>query len=341
MQKNKVYLHYEFIRDYGQFEVFPSYLIYGNEPFLQDQILHLILKKLLPAARNDFDLIKLYGDETRAAQVVEHLEMPPFLAEYRIVILRNFDQMDNNDKNLLADYLDQPLSTSILILLAEKCDRRIAACKKVCSASLCVECKPPYDQRDINRWLQAELRNRRLQMSPEAVNTFAGYIEPDYLIASNELEKLIILNRGRQMISNEDVLECVGRSRSANIYELQNALGHKKMNTALSILENMLANNESAVFIVTMLTYFFLTLWKIQLLRRNKASDRQISEQSLPEIYPAYRQNYLHFAADYPLASLRRIHLLLLQADTDLKSLDLDERIILEMLVFRILRSAE
>ncbi|MBN1948628.1 MAG: DNA polymerase III subunit delta, partial [Candidatus Cloacimonetes bacterium] len=254
--------------------------------------------------------------------------------------LRNFDQLDNNDKNLLADYLVQPLSTSILILLAEKCDRRIAACKKIFSSSLCVECKPPYDQRDISRWLQAELRNRRLQMSPDAINTFAGYIEPDYLIASNELEKLIILTRGRQIISTDDVLECVGRSRTGNIYELQNALGQKKLNTALTILENMLDSNESAVFIVTMLTYFFITLWKIQLLRRNKVSDRMISEQYLPEIYPIYRRDYLQYAADYPLASLCKIHLLLLQADTDLKSLDLDDRIILEMLVFRIIQPA-
>ncbi|MCD4795963.1 MAG: DNA polymerase III subunit delta, partial [Candidatus Cloacimonetes bacterium] len=289
----------------------------------------------------DFDLITLYGDNCSGINALEQLEMMPFMAKYRQVILKNFDKMKSDDKNLIAEYLENPVPTSILVLTAEKLDGRITANKKISRKALNITCQQPYNQEDIIRWLRNELRQKDINMNNEAINLFANSIETDYMIASNELEKLIILTKNARDITLDDVIESVGKSRANTIFELQNNLGRKDLKKSLSVLENMFANEDPpkiAVFIVTMITRFFFQIWKIIALRKKNISDSEITGRHLNDIYYKYRNNYLSYANNYTDKKLKHNFSLLLQADIELKSLNIKEEIILETLIFNICR---
>ncbi len=266
--------------------------------------------------------------------------MNPFLNNYKLVILRNFEKLPAKSKEIIADYLKEPVETSILILDSDNMDKRVNAYKTIAANSISIQCKAPYGIRDILVWLKNELSGKNIKMDNETANLFASYIEPDYMIASNELEKLLIASRNKNIITREDVAECVGKSKSNSIFDLQNALGIKDLRRSLIILENLLENNESSVFIVTMLTNFFRTIWKVLILKNKNVKNSEITSVYLKEIFYSFRDDYLNFARSYDLPALRKIFFHLLETDIALKSIDVKEVILLETLIFNICRSS-
>ncbi|MCK4653551.1 MAG: DNA polymerase III subunit delta [Candidatus Cloacimonetes bacterium] len=336
MQKQKVYQHYEFLREFGKQKPDPAYLIYGPEDYLKDKVLKTITEKFKTPGSEEFDVITLYGDESLSVNVLEQLEMMPFIAKHRLVILKNFDKMIASEKNLIAEYIENPVQTSILILTAEKNDERIIANRIVSEKAVNINCRSPYNADDITRWLRAELRDRNITMDNESISLFSNSIDTDYLIAANELEKLIIYTKNSGNITLNDVIESVGKSKTNKIFDLQNAIGNKDLTRSLQILENMILNNESAIFIIAMLTRFYSLIWKVLALRKKNISDSEITTRHLNEIFYRYRDDYIKYANNYTVDEIRKVFSILLQADVDLKSLNTKEEIILETLVYNI-----
>lgn len=339
MHKSKNFQHYEFLREIKNHKISPNYFIFGMENYLKDKVISAITEKLTTKEVNDFDLVKLYGDNVSAVSVLEQLEMMPFMSKYRLIFLKNFGQMKTSDKDIIAEYTKNPMPTSILVLTSDKSDKRLSAYKIISENAISIECKQPYGSKDIIRWLNQELRKQHIFMDSEAVNLFANYIEPDYLIASNELEKMIIFTQNKGKITYDDVVECVGKSKTNSIFDLQNALGDRNLKKSLKVLENMISSNESPILIVSMLTNFFTQIWKIHALRKNNINDSEISSRYLPEIFFKYRENHLRYAKKYNIEGVMRVFSLLLQADTDLKSINIKKAIILETLIYNICKS--
>ena len=98
----------------------------------------------------------------------------------------------------------------------------------------------------------------------------------------------------------------------------------------------MILNNESAIFIIAMLTRFFSLIWKVVALRKKNLSDSEITTRHLMEIYIKYRSDYIKFASNYSKKDIEKVFSMLLQTDVDLKSLNTKEEIILETLIYNI-----
>lgn len=336
MQLGKTYQHFEFFKKSKNLRPVPCFFLYGPEAYLKDKIIHILQTKFGSPEADEFDTIKLYAEDINPAEIIEQLEMNPFLGDFKLVILKNFEKLIPKGKETVAAYLEQPLDTSILIIDSEKSDKRLKVYKTIEANSIAIQCKAPYGVQDILIWLKNELAGKKIQMDNETANLFASYIEPDYLIASHELEKLLIAARNKNIITKEDVAECVGKSRTNSIFDLQNALGEKDLRNSLIILENLLQNNESPIFIITMLTNFFRTIWKVLILKQNNVKNSEITSSYLTEIFYSFREDYLKFARNYQLSSVTKVFSSLLETDIALKSIDVKEEILLETLVFEI-----
>jgi len=336
MKKNSASFHFDFLRNFPNQKVQPVYYIFGPENFLKDKILNAIIKRFKSPGSEEFDLSILYADSDSALNALEQLEMMPFLAKFRLVILKNFDTMKVSDKNLIAEYVRNHVPTSILVLTAEKIDERIKSNKIISEKAEKIICRSPYSSTDIIKWLNIEADKRKIFIDIDSKELFARSIELNYQVASNELEKLIIYTKGKKHIEIEDVKATVGKSRTNKIYDLQNEIGKKNVKNALAILENMISNNESAVFVIIMLSTFFQTLWKIKALQKRNISNSEIENRKIPEIFFSYRKNYIAYTKKYSLVELTKIFSLLLQADIDAKSLNLKDEVIMEILVYNI-----
>ena len=337
MKKNIALPHYEFLKKFSEQKPQPIYYVFGTENYLKDQVVKVIISRFKSSDSDDFDSVILHGNDANCGfSAVEQLEMMPFIAKYRIVILKNFDTMNISDKNLIAQYTQNPVNTSILVLTADKIDERTKVNKLISENAQKIICRSPYSSADILRWLNIEIKEKNITMDNKSKELFTRSIELDYQYAASELEKLIIFTKGKKNITIEDVKETVGKSRTNKVYDLQNEIGNKNLKKALIILENMIVNNESAVFIIIMLSNFFRVLWKIKALQKNNISNPEIENRYLPEIFFSFRKNHISYANKYTDSSIKEVFSLLLQADIDAKSLNLKDEIILETLVYKI-----
>jgi len=339
MAKKKQIPHYEFLRDFSNQNPQRTYYIVGPEIYLVDIVQKAIIKRFMKNDVDEFDFTMLYGDTDSAVNALEQLEMAPFMSNSRLVVIRSFDKMNASNKNLIAKYVAEPLDTSILVLTAESSDARASSTKIIDEHSTHISCRSPYNTEDLIRWLRAELRQKNISMNNDSITLFANSIENDYSLASNELEKLIIFTKNRGEIKLHDVEEVVGKSKTNKIFDLQNALGRRNLKKSIQILENMMSNedaNKIIVFIITMLSRYFLVIWKVLALNSKSISNSEISSRHLNEVFFKFRNDYISAAKNFTLPETKQILTTLLQADIDAKSLNIKQEIILQTLIFNI-----
>ena len=332
--------HYEFLKNPQKIESTNAFLIYGPENFYKDKILSKIENHFTDETSRDFDHITFYGDECSGTEIVEQLESLPFLAETKVVVIKNYDKMIAQKADLIATYLQNQMQTSILIIVAEKIDKRKSAGKLISQHCLNIECKQPYNSSELVRWLRDAQRARKFTMENSAVNLFANSIETNYFVANNELEKLLIYTKNARNITVEDVENVIGKTKTNTVFELQNSLGQKNLKKALTIIENMFSSTDDkiGIFVISMLTRFFLTIWKVNALQLHNLSNSEITSRHLNEVFYKFRGDYIDYASHFSRTEVKQIFSLLLKADAELKSLPLTEKIILEPLIINICR---
>lgn len=310
------------------------YFIHGEDHFLSDKIITQLIKRFTTPEGKDFDLISLFGEDIKSENIIEQLEMFPFLSEYKVVVVKGFEQLKEKDQTKVAEYISKIPSTSILIVHSETADAR----KKVFKAFdkyITINSKNPAGYWEIENWLSAELRRLKLRASRDTISLFSAKIEADYYTAYNELEKLLIYIGNRKEITSQDVETCMENNRANSIFELQNSIGNRDMKKALTILHNYLEAEEgkNSILLIVMLTRFFQIIWKVRYLQVQKFSNSEIQSNYLNEVHSSFRSDYINFANNYSRIKMSHIFDLLLQADYKLKSTDIVVNVLLTKLV--------
>lgn len=335
-KKKNTYQHYEFLRAKKTINIPFVTIISGTENYYKDIVLKTILAKLEAKTDDNFDYSVEYGDTSSPHDVVEQMEMAPFMAKYKVVVLKKFDDMNANAKNIIADYSKNPLFTSRLIIIADNLDARQSAVKTIREQALIIECKQPYNQTAIINWLRHEPRLNRISFLPDAMELFASTVDLNYMVANNELDKLLLYIGNKKTIDSNDVLQCVGHSRINSIFELQDYVAQKDLKKAMLILENLMENEESGIFVLAILTNFFSIIWKIVNLRREGISPNEIAHKYIPEVYHSYRQKYVAHASGFDTQTIKLAFMLLSETDFQLKSLNINQAIIMENMVYKL-----
>jgi DNA polymerase-3 subunit delta len=127
------------------------------EPLLAEQAIESLVDANVDPGNRDFAYAAYYADETPVGSIVMEAQTLPFLAERRVVFVRNAEKYNSEaGAGAMLSYLESPSESTILILLAHKVDKRtkfFKACKK---AGEIIEC-PALDDRGVMNWAQAEI----------------------------------------------------------------------------------------------------------------------------------------------------------------------------------------
>jgi DNA polymerase-3 subunit delta len=268
----------------------------------------------------------------------------------------------------LGDLLKGGLGEGVILLIsAIGCDRRKSLYKtiekigEVQFFEALEEGKGDADE-DIEAFIRAKLRADGKTMNPEAVQVFRDLVAPNLREIANELEKLITYVGKRNEILPEDVRAICSASRQAVIWELTDALGARRTAHAIAVLENLLDSGDQPIGILMMLVaQFRLMLLARDLLQRKlitardgqggnfefvKAFERlpepvtahfpRTKEGALPNAWRLYRCALA--AKNFSTTELIRAMDLLLEANRQLVTTQLDDRLVLEEAIAKIAR---
>ena len=219
-------------------------------------------------------------------------------------------------------------------------------------------------EEEIAAFIQKRVRDDRKRMSAGAFQAFREMVAPDFREMANELEKVCLYVGKRTEITEADVKAICSASRQAVIWELVDSIGARQVVKAIAALENLLSAGEQPIGVLMMLVaQFRLILLMKDLLTRKiigvsdgagagfqfvKAFERLPEEQvahfpktkegGLPSAWRLYRCALA--ARNFATTELVGAMDLLLEANRQLVSTQLDARLVLEEAIAKIARGS-
>ncbi len=317
----------------------PVYLIYGEEGLLIDECVQAIVEKAIDQNTKGFNLDVMYGSQADAQDVVAHASSFPMMSERRVVVVKEAEKLAATEaaRELFTAYIKKPLESTSLILVAENPDFRKKPFTDLKKSAELIECKPFYD-REVLAWITDRITKLGKQSSPEVCRLLQAYVGNSLRALQSEIEKLFIYVGDKKQIEPEDVAGVVGETKGYTVFELQNAVGKRDISQAIQILERMLEYGESPQLMIVMLTRFFTQLYKLTELKQRRASEQEMAAELGIRQY--FVKQYLGFVTNFSKDHIEQNFRALLDADLTLKSSSRDPHLVMDLLVYSLVKGS-
>ncbi len=241
----------------------PVYLFYGDEPLFIDQLLKTFKENAADRQTEDFNFDQMSADQVDGEAIVNLCASFPMMSDYRVVIVKSVQKLSATDKKKIAEYVNAPVDTTLLVLTANKIDKRQKFYATLVKNSVNFESKPLYENQAI-QWVGDTLREKSIHIDAKGAELLVQQAGTSLWLLYHELEKLKTYCWGKKHISFEDVAAIVGFSRKYNTWELVDSAGGKNLKKAFEIMNSMLEEGASAVGLIMQFVQRIILLLKIR-----------------------------------------------------------------------------
>jgi DNA polymerase-3 subunit delta len=264
----------------------PVLLLFGEEDLLVEESAKQLFdaaSQLDPSGMNS-EIID--GDGIAIDAILSTARSFPMLSERRVLWVKHFDKVhtprERKGVDKLTEYLSDPMASTIMILTASipsasglhaSMKKNEAAAKKkitsmkyptnvLLSKTSWIEF-PHMREAQVASWLTKRASERGLKITSAVTESLIAQTGVSLRDLDMEISKLSEFMGGRDVVTQDDVLEVVGTGRQYNVFELQRSIGRRDMALAMKIMMKMLESSPQELLIITMLTRYFLSLFKI------------------------------------------------------------------------------
>lgn len=229
------------------------FLVYGDEPFLVKEALSVLLDHESWGPARDFNHDVFYAPETSASDVRDTVEMLPMMSGKRLVAYKNVDDLKDKDWEALMPVLEEPVETTTLVLVANKIDKRKKYYKKIYDSGVIVELRTPFENQ-IPMWIEYIALRSGLKLDRDVDRLIMQFVGVNLREIENELLKLKSFISPRLVVSADDVLQVVSKTRVESIFDLANAIGRGDRVSALTYLAHLLDDGQNEVAALAMIS---------------------------------------------------------------------------------------
>lgn len=320
------------------------YFIFGNDPYLNKYYVNQIVKKTIKTAE-EFNLHKADAS-TDIQQLYDSAAQLPLMSERRCLLIKDID-FDKMSKSELEEYLkliSQPNDTTIIIFWYENVQvdykqsgnfiKIMAQIQKMGGSVAQIERKKEYD---LVKVLCKAAEQRGCRLEPNTARHLINRTSDNLGILMNEIDKLCAYT-GSGHITEEAIDKLAVRTVETSVYELANAISAGNSSKALELLNDLFFQRIEPVFIFSVLTMPFVDMYRVFAAESAGLKPKEIADDF------GYKKNTL-FKLERASASARKLGgskimlclKTLLDADTKIKGLNMDARMVLEQTVVKLL----
>ncbi len=227
----------------------PAYLVVGSDELKRSHAVARMKKRLEASGLADFNLDERdMSKEQTPEDVLSSLNTFPMGADFRLVILRPCDRLPKAMSEMLVDYLKNPSSTTVLLLVAEKLAKNTRLYKAVAKIDkkAIVECAPK------KRWeLPQQVRSMATAhgkaITQGGAEELVSRVGESTRMLDNELKKLASMVEGGE-ITQADVERFVVRTAEPRPWDFLDAVSARNLPKALSLLRMMPQRQEIMLY---------------------------------------------------------------------------------------------
>lgn len=308
----------------------PVYFLFGPEAYLRDQAARAIAEEALRGTllrefnESSFNLLT---DDVRSA--VATAEQLPMMSGRRLVRIRNFSKLREADEDVLQNYLDRPVETSVIIFVTDDIDKRKKLAKSL-MASAAFEFQP-LKTNELQSWLRSHLKKLNTEIEPQAQQRVLEMVTSDLHTLTNELNKLAAAALPSGRITAELVDQLISRSREHLNWELSDHIVAGNRKAALRTLRDLLDDGVEPVLLIGLIggTYRRMAMAR-ELLSRGASPAEIFREVRMP---PFKQTAYLSMLRRSDSGAVAQRIQRVAEADLAIKTSKATPRMQVEMLV--------
>ena len=232
----------------------PVYVLHGDEDFLKRRCRNTLIDKVLGDGDPSFAVSYFTGDKLLAFSTVRNdLETLPFLSSVRVVVIEQADPFVTEHRPALEKYVVTPSKIGVLVLEVKSFPETTKLAKALPEPAK-ITCKAPAVYKLAEWCVGWSKKQHGKSISSEGARFLVELVGSQMGLLDQELEKLAVSVGSKGLIDISDVDKFVGRSRSANVFQILDAIGDGKPAVALGILGELFEDGEDPHAVLGALT---------------------------------------------------------------------------------------
>jgi DNA polymerase-3 subunit delta len=316
--------------------ILPLYLFYGEEDFLIQEAVDLIVSTVVDPGARDFNYNAVYCRDTPASEIVNLCQTLPFMSEKRLVVARDVDAFKAGDLEELAAYLGDPSPSTCLVLVSNQGRyEKKAVITAVEKHGAVVRFYPLLD-REILAWIDGWVKARGLSIQRDGAQYLWQAAGNDLQKIVSELEKIAIYIKDKKAITYDDVKAVAGDFREYTAFDLAAAIGMKNRERAFLILARLMQEGEAPVGLLGSIAWNFRRLLQAKSMEASGTAVEDIMKKLRPPVIFHQVGQFKSQLKSYSIDELREAFSIMVSTDRALKSSALPGRLVLERMILRL-----
>ncbi len=224
------------------------WLVDGDDPTLIAEAVKTVVDEQVGAGDRGLMVEDHRGDDVDLAAVADSCRTPPFLADRRVVVVHDVGRWSTEELAPLLAYLDDPLDTTVLILvagggrLAPKLSAAVKAQGHVVGTAV--------NSREASGWIRDRLRASTVRLDAAAESLLEVHLGEDLSRLGSILDVLAAVYPDGARLGPADVEPYLGEAGSVAPWDLTDAIDRGQTEVALTLLHRMLEAGERHPLVV-------------------------------------------------------------------------------------------
>lgn len=314
------------------------HLLTGDDESILRTKAHDLIHQLVADGDRSLMVDEFDDDEYELRQVADAAQTMPFLTEKRVVVARGVGRFAADDLTPVLRYLDSPLDTTELVLVAGggRLAKQLDVAVKACGGHI-VNTTPPNRAKDRQQWVRVEAESHGMRLDGAAAARIADQLGDDV----GRLEGILGVLRSTYgegvRIGLADVEPFLGEAGGVPPWDFTDAIDGGKTPQALTLMGRMMhGGDRHPLQIMAILHNHYARLARLD--GADARNEQEAADaMGIKAGFPAKKAlgNYRRLGGD----GVHRALDLLARADLDLRGdTDLDDETVMEVLVARLSR---
>lgn len=256
------------------------YVIAGKDESLVGTRAQELVDELLDAEQRMTALLSVDGGEAVVSEVLDELRTVPFLADKRVVLVKNADGFVSKNREILERYFEKPAGTGVLVLAVASWDARTRLAKMLPKVGSLVAMEAPPKWKLPEHLVQYAATKHKIKLNRDAAEMLVELIGEELAQLYNELEKLILFARDEKVIRVDHVESLTGHHRIYDAFEVIDATIGGNAGQAITRLRNMFEQDKSAEYsVVGAFAFHLRRMFQARALLDKRINPAEIAKQ--------------------------------------------------------------
>ena len=224
------------------------YVIAGKEGSLVSARCEKLLDELVDPEQRAMCLYKPDADKALASDVLDELRTLPFLADRRVVLIKNADDFVSKNRDLLESYFDKPCPTGLFILTVSSWPGNTKLAKKLSKVGRLISVTNPKPWQLPDKLVTYARGAHDKNISKAAAELLVELAGENLIILYGEIDKLALFVDSEKAITSKHIESLAGQNRLFNIFAVIDAVLAGNVAKAVDRLRKMFDSDKSAEY---------------------------------------------------------------------------------------------